>query len=179
MTKFEELERLKSLKERGILTDEEFQNEKKKILNDTNIGKQEDEIDQSSQGVKICPRCTAINTGERYCNNCGIDLLNVSAYKDIKEKQDTENTDSSEGKNKIADKIVILSSVIKVLGYIGAIIVTIGCFVSLFMSEVTLQGIIICLIVGGLSAFGVWVFGLTLDARAETINLLQDIKNKR
>ena len=49
----------------------------------------------------ICNNCKAINRGERYCHNCGNDLLENKAQNNNEEKT-IEYTDSSNSSNVVA-----------------------------------------------------------------------------
>ncbi len=117
----------------------------------------------------ICNNCKAINRGERFCHNCGNDLLENKAQNNNEEKT-IEYTDSSNSSNVVAQKFTIIVISTKVVGYILSIIVAI-----ILMRVVKFW---LGLIVGLLIADITWLSTLLFEAIAEIINLLQDIKNK-
>ncbi len=117
----------------------------------------------------ICNNCKAINRGERYCHNCGNDLLE-NKVQDNNEEKTIEYTDSSNSSNIVAQKFTIIVISTKVVGYILSIIVAI-----VLMKVVKFW---VGLVVGLLIADITWLSTLLFEAIAEIINLLQDIKNK-
>ena len=117
----------------------------------------------------ICNNCKAINRGERFCHNCGNDLLENKAQNNNEEKT-IEYTNSSNSSNVVAQKFTIIVISTKVVGYILSIIVAI-----ILMRVVKFW---LGLIVGLLIADITWLSTLLFEAIAEIINLLQDIKNK-
>lgn len=117
----------------------------------------------------ICNNCKAINRGERFCHNCGNDLLENKTQNNNEEKT-IEYTDSSNSSNVVAQKFTMIVITTKVIGYILSIIVAI-----ILMRVVKFW---LGLIVGLLIADVTWLSTLLFEAIAEIINLLQDIKNK-
>lgn len=169
--KYEELEKLLELKKNGTLTDEEFEKEKKIILSDTsNINEDTTNEQDFLKGFKICPACKAANREERYCHNCGMDLLMIKPYSGVAVERNTQNTTRSEEKNKIAYKFIIVATIVRVLCCIVGLILAIA--------FITLEQPIIGIIYGVVLVISGFFWGLILDAIAEVINLLQDIKNK-
>lgn len=96
MSVIDELEKIQKLKEQGILTEEEFEDEKSKILNkntkveknnveteknvekiETNINTEKQEIQSLNRNVrehkkKVCKNCgNEIQEGEKFCGKCG------------------------------------------------------------------------------------------------------------
>lgn len=80
MSNIDELEKIQKLKEKGILTETEFEQEKKKILDNnakenTNINSKISNIkERVNKGKKIkkCKKCgNEIQEGENFCGKCG------------------------------------------------------------------------------------------------------------
>lgn len=117
----------------------------------------------------ICNNCKAINRGERFCHNCGNDLLENKAQNNNEEKN-IEYTDSSNSSNVVAQKFTMIVITTKVIGYILSIIVAV-----ILMNTIKFW---VGLVVGLLIADITWLSTLLFEAIAEIINLLQDIKNK-
>lgn len=117
----------------------------------------------------ICNNCKAINRGERFCHNCGNDLLENKAQNNNEEKN-IEYTDSSNSSNVVAQKFTMIVITTKVIGYIFSIIVAV-----ILMNTIKFW---VGLVVGLLIADITWLSTLLFEAIAEIINLLQDIKNK-
>lgn len=82
----------------------------------------------------------------------------------------TVNANSSMLDNPVAQKFDSVIKIIKILGYVVAIIVTIGYFLE---NEVGI-GILVGIIIAGLT----WLSTLGLEAIEEIINLLQEIVDK-
>ena len=84
MGRLDDLERLQMLKESGTLTQEEFEQEKKKILNADIVKENVEHIEQEANNV--CVNCgSAIFEGDKFCGTCGHALKN-SIQEDIIEK---------------------------------------------------------------------------------------------
>lgn len=67
MGRIEDLEKIHELKSKGILSEEEFEIEKAKILNDEKI-----ESEVKSVPNNICKNCGAeLEVGEKFCGKCG------------------------------------------------------------------------------------------------------------
>lgn len=67
MGKIEDLEKISELKSKGILTEEEFQAEKRRILNDEKI-----ESEVKTVPNNICKKCGAkLEVDEKFCGKCG------------------------------------------------------------------------------------------------------------
>ena len=117
----------------------------------------------------ICNNCKAINRGERFCHNCGNDLLE-NKVQDNNEEKTIEYTNSSNSSNVVAQKFTMIVITTKVIGYILSIIVAV-----ILMNTIKFW---VGLVVGLLIADITWLSTLLFEAIAEIINLLQDIKNK-
>ena len=117
----------------------------------------------------ICNNCKAINRGERFCHNCGNDLLE-NKVQDNNEEKTIEYTDSSNSSNVVAQKFTMIVITTKVIGYILSIIVAV-----ILMNTIKFW---VGLVVGLLIADITWLSTLLFEAIAEIINLLQDVKNK-
>ena len=85
MSNIDELEKLQKLKEEGVLTDTEFEAEKKKILNNnvkkkTSINSKIGEIkknvkEKKNKKIKKCKKCgNEIQKGEKFCGKCGAEI---------------------------------------------------------------------------------------------------------
>ncbi len=91
MSNVDDLERLQKLKEQGVLNDEEFEIEKKKILNNngekTNITSKISELKdniKSNKETKIikCSNCgNQIKEGEQFCGKCGNKITHANNLK--------------------------------------------------------------------------------------------------
>ena len=117
----------------------------------------------------ICNNCKAINRGERFCHNCGNDLLENKVQDDNEEKT-IEYTNSSNSSNVVAQKFTLIVVINKIIGYICSIVIAIILIIAV--------NFWIGLVFGLLIAVMTWLSTLLLEAIAEIINLLQDIKNK-
>ena len=87
MSNIDDLEKLQKLKEQGVLTDAEFETEKKKILNNDSDGKTNINLKinklkdnmKASKNSKIikCKKCgNEIKEGEKFCGKCGTKIRN-------------------------------------------------------------------------------------------------------
>lgn len=117
----------------------------------------------------ICNNCKAINRGERFCHNCGNDLLENKAQNNNEEKT-IEYTNSSNSSNVVAQKFTLIVVINKIIGYICSIVIAIILIIAV--------NFWIGLVFGLLIAVMTWLSTLLFEAIAEIINLLQDIKNK-
>lgn len=91
------------------------------------------------------------------------------------EKNQVSNQHSIRHKNKIAGKFKLVATILKVLGYGGAILSAIA---IMLVSEMKLEGILAGIGVALLVSLITWFSCLTWEAIAEIIQLLEDIKNK-
>lgn len=133
--------------------------------------------------IIICENCYEENESTRAtCRNCGARLYkngikenNKDTFdgvqKEVRSNQkEIDYVDSSNSSNTVAKKFILVVTIMKFIGYLGAVIVAI---VFMSMDEVgigILSGIITTIIT--------WLSTLIFEAIAEALNLLQDIKNK-
>lgn len=114
-----------------------------------------------------CKKCGTIENVyfEGMCKKCHDEEMGYTKP----EEQDYIN--SSNSKNVVAEKFLLMSNIIHVIGYITAIIIGV-----IIMKEVNvLTGIL----TGIMIATFTWFSTLIFEAIAEVINLLQDIKNRK
>ena len=112
----------------------------------------------------MCGNCYEKNeTGRKYCKKCKNEL----SY-----SKKVEYEDASNSSNVIAKKIEIFVMFVKVVACILAIINLV------ILSSETGKFLIPLLVSVGIIAVA-WISTLMLEAIAEGLNLLQDIKNKR
>ena len=129
------------------------------------------------KGKFLCKDCWKEISKEEYnkndgaCKECYIERKNIIAQtkkqESIKEKQ---YEDSSNSSNVVAEKFILVVLIIKILGYLGAIIIG-----AIYIGNI---GFGPGLLIGGIIAISVWFSTLIFEAIAEGLNLLQDIKNK-
>ena len=136
---------------------------------------EEKEVDLDK--LMICPKCKAVNRNERYCHNCGRDLLSNEPIEDESEENKIEYIDSSNSSNVVAGKFELVVLIIKFIGYISALIIVIA-FLIMAISFEKGHLFLIGIILGIIQAIITWLSTLILEAIAEALNLLQDIKNK-
>lgn len=109
------------------------------------------------QCKKCKKECMESELTNGYCYNC---------YQDCKGNIEELKTIT----NETASKIKKTSNVIKILGYIGSLILL---FLYIYIYNFTTG-----LIAGILTAFSIFITTILLDGFAEIIQLLENIKNK-
>ena len=87
------------------------------------------------------------------------------------EETEVTNSNNSNSSNDVADKFILVGTILNIVGYLFAIIIGI---VGIIQSGNFWSGIISAIII----AFCVFISTLFYQGIAEIINLLQDIKNK-
>lgn len=140
-------------------------------------------MDESN--IIICENCYEENESTRTtCKNCGAKLYhnNNESYADTQSKSTNNNTknyqrkqeyiDSSNSSNRVASKFTLVVTIVKFIGYIGAIIV------AIVMMSIDEDMIGLGILIGIAVAIATWFSTLFFEAIAEGLNLLQDIKNK-
>ena len=115
-----------------------------------------------------CKKChTTENVNfEGMCKKCYEESVGIIE----EEEKDIEYVNSSDSSNMVANKFTLIVVIIKVIGYIGAIVTLIAFLIHGEIGQGFLFGIIIAVIT--------WFSTLAFEAIAEILNLLQDIKNK-
>lgn len=91
------------------------------------------------------------------------------------EKNEVASKNDIRHKNKIAGKFKLVATILKIIGYGGAIL---AALVIILRSEMEANGIILGIIVALIASLITWFSCLTWEAIAEIIQLLEDIKNK-
>ncbi len=110
-----------------------------------------------------------------YCNICYADREDIESEKkefNKEKKSETQYIDSSNSSNIVAKKFKLVVKTIKIIGYVGAVIIAI-----MFMSIGDLW-VLTGFLSGIAIAITTWFSTLLFEAIAEGLNLLQDIKNK-
>lgn len=97
------------------------------------------------------------------------ELTNGYCY-DCYQKYKNDITELKNIENPVATKVKTASSVIKIIGYIGTVII--------LLALVFAYGFLTGIIGGILEAFAIFIITTLLDGFAEIIQLLQNIKDK-
>lgn len=85
MGKIEDLEKIHELKTKGILTEEEFEEEKKKILKHEDLDVKETLIEENN----LCKKCGAnLQEGEKFCGKCGKKVENIAEITRTSDKKE-------------------------------------------------------------------------------------------
>ena len=98
------------------------------------------------------------------CEKCYKQSLGVNT-------EENKGTDYKYSFNEVADKFTLVGTIIKILGYLSAIIIGIA---TIAQGGEFWIGVVSIIII----AIGVFISSLFYDGIAEIINLLQDIKDK-
>lgn len=129
MSNLDDLEKLNNLKKQGILTNEEFEEEKKKILNNNSIEIREDEkIKNSTDDIIIKSNIS----NNRFCNNCGNELLNTDKFclkcgKNLEENINFNTQGVKNKKSKVNILIIIIAIIVPII-IVGILLITILSF---------------------------------------------------
>lgn len=110
MSNIDKLEKIQKLKEQGVLTETEFEQEKKKILSnnpkeETNINSKMNNIKEKvnkSKKIRKCKKCgSEIHEGEKFCGKCGTEVkkFKIKKYQII-----------------VAISIVVLLAIVGIIG---------------------------------------------------------------
>lgn len=115
-----------------------------------------------------CKKChTTENVNfEGMCKKCYEESVGIIE----EEEKEIEYVNSSDSSNMVANKFTLIVIIIKVIGYITAVVTLIAFLIAGEIGQGFLFGIIIAVIT--------WFSTLAFEAIAEILNLLQDIKNK-
>lgn len=116
-------------------------------------------------------KCSKCGTTENVwfmgmCKKCYEESLGVTK----ESKKEISHTSESNSSNKVANKFTLVVLITKIVGYLCAIICGL-----IFMGD---EGFWFGLLIIVSIAIAVWFSTLIFEAIAETLNLLQDIKNK-
>lgn len=118
----------------------------------------------------MATKCSKCGTEENVnfmgmCKKCYEESLGVTE----ESKKEISYTNASNSSNTVANKFTLVVTITKVIGYICAVIIGIVIIANISFWLGLLIGVSI--------AIAVWFSTLIFEAIAETLNLLQDIKN--